>query len=188
MGQNLTNNREAIYDQIREIHGKLVYSFTTHLKDSKIVSKRSNFLKLLNIILSAVSTGGIIAVLIDWNATLCGILTSILTTTILVISTYLKYANLDEVIISHRNTANNLWLIREKVVSLLTDFSFLTNEEIRSKRDIYILEISRIYSSELNTSEKAYRMAQSALKNKEEQYFSDRELDDILPKQLRKKK
>jgi len=187
MEQNLSN-KEILHGQIRDIYGKVVYSYTTHIKDSKIIVKRNNHLKLLNIILSAFSTGGLIAVIVDWNTLLCAILTAILTTSILVVSTYLKYANLEQIIGHHRKTATDLWPIREKVVSLLIDFDLLSYEEIVVKRDTYINELSVIYSSEIDTSEKAYRHAKKALKNDEEQFFTDEEIDIMLPEVLRKKK
>lgn len=179
---------ESIYNQVREQYGKLVYSYTAHLKEAKILEKKSNVLKILNIVLSAVSTCGLIAIIIDWNPKLCSIVSVILTTAILVISTYLKSANYDEKILSHRSTSHLLWPLRENMISFLTDFHELSHEDRIRKRDKFISELSDIYSRELLTSEKAYLLTQDALKEKEEQFFSEEEIDAMLPASLRKNK
>lgn len=179
---------ELIHNQVREQYGKLVYSYTAHLKEAKILEKKSNILKICNIVLSAISTCGLIAIIIDWNPKLCSIISVIFTTAILVISTYLKSANYDEKILSHRSTSHLLWPLREKMISFLTDFHELSHEERIRKRDKFISDLSDIYSRELLTSEKAYSLTQEALKEKEEQFFSEEEIDAMLPASLRKNK
>lgn len=184
----LNSNDENIRAQMREEYGKIVYSYTTHLKEAKIIEKRNNIFKIINIVLSAISTCGLIAVIVDWNTKICGIITAFITTGIVIVSTYLKSSGLEEKSISHRNTAHLLWLMREKMISYLSDFDYLSHQERLNKRDDYIHQLSNIYANELLTSAKAYAMAQDALKNKEEQFFTDDEIDIMLPSSLRKKK
>lgn len=183
MDQNF--NKEGTKTQLKDSFGKLVYSYTTHIKMCNILIKRNNFFKITSIVLSSLSTGGLLAVLSDWNAKLFGIISAILTTLMVILTTYLKSSCLDEKIYSHRHTANQLWILREKYISLLTDFDDLANDIILERRDKYTAELSEIYKSELPTNEKAYKLAQEALKNNEEQYFSDSELNLLLPKHLR---
>ena len=104
-----------------------------------------------------------------------------------ILTTYLKSSCIDEKIYSHRHTANQLWILREKYNSLLTDFDYLSSDVILERRDKFTEELSEIYKSELPTSAKAYKLAQRALKNEEEQFFSDSELNLLLPKHLRSK-
>lgn len=178
--------KDDINVQIRECYGKLVYSYTAHIKEAKILENKNNVLKISQIVLSAISTCGIVAVILEFQPFLCGIISAILTTSNLIISTYLKAKNFDEKIISHINTSNNLWLLREKFISLMTDMKYLEYDEIKAKRDMYIENLNEIYKSQLMTSDKAYKLTQESLKNNEEQYFSDEELDVLLPKHLRK--
>lgn len=49
-------------------------------------------------------------------------------------------------------------------------------------------ELQEIYLEAPDTSSKAYSMAQAALKIKEEMSFTDDEIDQFLPKPLRKGK
>ena len=54
------------------------------------------------------------------------------------------------------------------------------------QRDEINAELEAIYKAAPRTDSKAYAAAQDALKNQEELYFSDRELDHLLPKELRR--
>ena len=50
-------------------------------------------------------------------------------------------------IASHNNTANQLWLVRENYVSLLSEFDNLSTEEIVKKRDELLLQTNKIYKN-----------------------------------------
>ena len=185
MDQNF--NKEGTKTQLKDSFGKLIYSYTTHIKMCNLLIRKNNFCKIISIVLSSLSTGGLLAVLSDWNAKLFGIISAILTTLMVILTTYLKSSCIDEKIYSHRHTANQLWILREKYNSLLTDFDYLSADVILERRDKFTEELSEIYKSELPTNAKAYKLAQKTLKNEEEQYFSDSELNLLLPKHLRSK-
>ena len=68
------NKKEGIKKQIRESYGKLVYSYTTHLKFAQLLEKKHSIIKWILIILSASSTCGLLGVLIDWNTRLLAIM------------------------------------------------------------------------------------------------------------------
>lgn len=178
-------DRKGIKNQIKESYGSIVYSHTCHIKCAKRIKRKSDIIKLIMIILSAISTCGFIGVIIDWNTRIVAIISVIFTTIDLILSTYSKAANLDDDVIAHQDSAHKLWLLREKYISLLTDFDSLSNAEIRKCRDKYTLEVSYIYENELLTDKKSYKETQKALKNEEEQFFSCEELNKMLPKHLR---
>ena len=77
-------------------------------------------------------------------------------------------------------------MIKNEYLSLLTDFDMLSMEDIRKIRDDLLQKTSNIYKNELDTDEKAYNEAQKALKDDEEQFFTQEELNKMLPKHLRK--
>ena len=58
-------------------------------------------------------------------------------------------------------------------------------EEVRQQRDRLNAELEDIYKAAPRTNSKAYSDAQEALKNAEELFFTDEELNKMLPKQLR---
>ena len=69
--------------------------------------------------------------------------------------------NVSDDIKKHTDAANELWDVREAYKSLLVDFDALTDEEIRSKRDTLIAEISRINKAYPGTDEKSFAKVQN---------------------------
>lgn len=182
----MKSHRQKMYSQIQEQYGKLVYTYTCHLKDARLISKRLNTFKWAQIILSGLSTAGVVLIIFGkgfWGTLVSGIMSALL----LIINTYLKGNDLGAIANSHLQSSNDLWLLREKYISLLTDFDTLSDKEIENKRNILIDETAKIYSSQLQTSSKAYSQTQKALKSDEEQFFSQNELNKMLPDELRKK-
>lgn len=79
--------------------------------------------------------------------------------------------------------------IREALLSLLVDMNDGRSiEDIRVERDRLNAALEDIYKGAPRTNSTAYQAAQKALKHAEELFFSDSELDKMLPKQLRSKK
>ena len=111
-------NRDILYNQIEEMYGKVMYSYTTQVIHAGRLYRRNKLLKWGQLILSAISTGGIIGNLItkcDSFAWIGGIFSTIL----LVLTAYFKdneFSNLHQ---RHLNTSNQLWMMREKYLSLL---------------------------------------------------------------------
>lgn len=179
--------KEKLESQVKEQYGKLVYSYTCHWEEVAILRWRNNFLKWSEIILTAISATGIVSFLIfdaRWLATIGAVFSAIS----LAITLVTKEYNVDGKIISHQKSADDLWVIREKYLSLLTDIGQISNDEICKRRDCLVEESFMIYKAALPTSAKAYARAQNKIKNEEYQFFTDEELDKMLPNHLRKQK
>jgi alpha-beta hydrolase superfamily lysophospholipase len=145
-------------------------------------------IKLSQIILSAISTGGFIAALLGSGkeGALIGI---IISTSLLVLTAYTKNYDLGELSQKHKQAANDLWLIREKYLSLLIDLTMNEKpiEKLQENRDELIEGLHSIYSGAPSTNLRAYRKAQDALKKYEDMTFSDEEIDAFLPMELKRK-
>lgn len=185
MEQDSRIYRVKLYDQIEEAYDKVVYTYTTQHKQAEIIAKRNSRLKILQIVLSAITSCGVFAVLLGANDSL-NRLNAVLSTVALALSYYLSVANLDVQELKHLDTANSLWVIREKYLSLLTDFDVLPIVDIAKRRDELMEEVAKIYDVAPKTSEDAYKEAQKALKENEEQYFSREEKNKLVPEKLRK--
>jgi hypothetical protein len=146
-----------------------------------------NTIKLWQIILSAITTAGFIAATIGAGrvGAIAGILVS---TALLVLNSYTKNYDLGELAQKHKQAANDLWLIREHYLSLLTDLAMREKplETLQSQRDELVLQLHTIYSGAPSTTFKAYKKAQEALKHLEDMTFSDAEIDNFLPKELKR--
>lgn len=187
MDQNSQMHREGLRSQLKEAYGRIVYSYTTNWKMVDSLIKKNRRIKYWQIALSAISTGGFIGSIVT-NETALTCIGGIFSTILLALNLYFKDFNLNEDITRHAVTANALWLIREEYVSLLTDFTSLTTLEICTKRDELMKKTAKIYESAPKTDSKRYAEAQKALKNDEEQFFSDEELNEMLPIHLRSTK
>lgn len=170
--------------QIEEEFGKLVYSYTTHQYCSNYYLKLDKTLKISEIILSSSITCGIVSNLISYQL-ICTIITSIISLALVIVASISKAGDYQLKAVKHTQTALDLWEIREKYISLLTEFDLLSEKNQMMRRDDLLSITKTIYSYEERTNDKAYKRAQNALKNEEYQYFTRKELNVILPSHLR---
>lgn len=180
-------NKNVFEAQIRECYGRVCWSHKTHEKCADILEQRLKILKLIQIILSAIITTGILITIFGDN-NFVGILSAILSGLLFGVNTYTKDYDLGELSQKHSNAAINLWNVREKYLSLLTDLSSetITYSEAKELRDDLQNSLSSIYEGSPRTISKAYSQATRALKQNEELTFSDEEIDRLLPNLLRK--
>jgi hypothetical protein len=184
--KDTVNTRKIFEGQLRECFGRVVYSHKTHEKCADILIDQLSKIKLAQMILSALTTGGfIMAIASDekWG-NIAGV---IISTILLIINAYTKDYDLGELAQKHKQSANDLLLIRENYISLITDIRMQETpiEKLQEKRDEILSELSAIYSGAPSTNYKAYKKAQEALKQGEDMTFSDDEIDAFLPKELK---
>lgn len=185
-GLNMTKTISAIEGQLRECYGRVVYSHKTHEKCADILLTRLARIKLLQIILSAITTGSFLITILDSGkaATVLGVIAS---TILLALNAYSKNYDLGELAQKHKQAANDIWLIREQYLSLLVDLAENNkgDKEVLAERDRLVVALNAIYAGSPSTTYTAYRRAQESLKHNEEMTFTDEEIDVFLPKQLR---
>ncbi|MCU6708078.1 SLATT domain-containing protein [Paenibacillus sp. J5C_2022] len=172
--------------QIREAYGRIVYTFTCHNKIVQRMLSKNEIIKILQIVLSALTTGGFIVTIIA-DEKIAGILGALVSISLLILNAYTKNFDLVETAQSHQKAADALWIIREEYVSLLTDFELLDDGAVMAKRDELQNRTAEIYAQSPRTDYKSYAAAQRALKTEEEQTFSDDEIDVMLPNSIRRK-
>ena len=186
MERNSKNSQGfKLESQLREAYGKIVYTYTCHNKKATRLLKLNDNIKVWQIVLSALSTGGFITTII-FNDTLVKIIGAVISFLLVIVNSYTKNFNLVGEANEHIKTANLLWKIREEYISLLIDFEILSVEEIMVKRDELQNRTFEAYSSSLSTDKKSYKEAQKSLKTEEEQTFSEKEIDVMLPSSIRR--
>ena len=180
-------SRSILEGQLRECYGRLVYTHKTHEKCADILIKRFARIKFWQIVLSALTTAGFLGVVfgVGGAAAIVGVC---LSTTLLAINSFTKKYDLGEIAQKHKRTASDLWLIREKYLSLLVDLRMKEKplETLQEKRDELAEALHRIYASAPTTTDTGYKKAQVALQQLEDMTFSDREIDAFLPNELRR--
>lgn len=184
---NAPESRRILEGQLRECYGRVVYSHKTHEKCSDILLERLSTIKLWQILLSAFTTGSFISTFFGsgHEAAAIGV---VLSTTLLVLNAYTKNYDLGEIAQKHKQAANDIWLIREQYLSLLTDLAIgqKSLEVIQVERDKLLSSLHNVYAGSPSTTYAAYKKAQQALKRNEDMTFSDQEIDAFLPRELKR--
>jgi len=185
---NDTSDSRAILEgQLRECFGRVVYSHKTHEKCADLLLTRLSKIKLWQIILSAITTGGFVASV--FGAGKIGALVGVLVSTMLLaLNAYTKNYDLGELSQKHRQAGADLWIIREKYLSLITDLRMGEKpiETLQTERDDLLEELHSVYSGAPSTTYQAYKKAQKALQELEDMTFSDEEINAFLPKELKR--
>lgn len=183
----MTDHINVLEGQLRECYGRVVYSHKTHEKCADILLERQGCIKLWQIIISALVTGGIVSTFFGTNQVGTAI-SAVLSTGLLALNAYTKDYDLGEIAQKHRQAGSDLWIIREKYLSLLTDIRVgdVALELIRTRRDALLDELHAVYVGAPSTNFEAYSRAQEALKKLEDMTFSDEEIDAFLPKELKR--
>jgi len=181
------NSRSIFEGQIRECFGRVVYSHKTHEKCADILLDKLGKIKLAQIILSALTTAGFIAVVFG-SGKIGAVIGGAVSTVLLGINAYVKDYDLGELAQKHRQSANDLWMIREKYITLITDIRMGERpiEGLQKERDVLLEDLHSVYAGAPSTTYQAYKKAQEALQQLEDMTFSDSEIDAFLPKELKK--
>jgi hypothetical protein len=177
--------KDALYNMIEEAYGKVVYTYTTQIIHASRLKLRNTFLKWMQTILSAVSTGGFLGSVIT-NQTILVWVGGIGSTGLLVLTAYFKDSDFSNVYARHQVTSNSLWSVREEYLALLTDFETMAVDDVLKKRDDLRKKTSKIYENAPLTDSRSYALAQRQIKKCESQFFSREELNQMLPEKLRK--
>ena len=183
-----SERRSIVLDaQLRELFGRIVYSHKAHEKEADILLAKLSKIKLGQVMLPAISTGGFVTVLLGtgwWGSLIGGVFSAAL----LALNLYTRNYDLGKQAQQHRDAAINIWSIREKYLSLITSLAIgcETLADIQRKRDALGDELSDIYAHSPSTSEAAYKKTRRALNVQEEMTFSVAEVDSFLPQALRR--
>lgn len=189
-GKSMEQNSrvEVLESQVRECFGRVVWTHKTQEKCADILFSRNSVYKWTQIILSAITTTGILSSLFA-DASWIKIASAIISFALVCVNAYLKQYDLGELAQKHAETAVGLWDIRESYFSLLTDLRLDNNvniEEVKKRRDDLQNRLKRLYKCSPRAISKAYTDATKALKECEEMTFTDEEIDNFLPKELRR--
>ena len=173
--------------QIRECFARVVYSHKTHEKQGDLCAATLRRFKIAQIVLAALTTSGVLAILFTDDFWL-KLVTAVASLLSLFVTGYMKGFDPGATAQKHRDTAADLWAIRESYLSLLTDIasSSVNEAEAREKRDKLKDALSAIYKSAPGTTAKAYGKAQEGLQKLEDYTFNPGEVDKFLPPALKR--
>ena len=178
---------ETLEGQIRECFGRVVYSHKTHEKQGDLCANTLRNFKVTQIVLASLTTCGALTILFTDEFWL-KLITAMVSLISLFVSGYMKGFDPGAAAQKHRDTAADLWAIRESYLSLLTDFASgaISDGTARQRRDALQDELASIYKSAPGTTPKAYGKAQEGLQKREDYTFNPGEIDKFLPLSLKR--
>lgn len=177
----------SLEGQVRECFARVIYSHKTHEKQADICAGVLRHYKIAQIILASITTSGTIAILFADDYTL-KLITAFVSLITLFVSGYMKGFDPGATAQKHRDTAADLWAIRESYLSLLTDIASgaISVDLARERRDDLQNQLAAIYKSAPGTTPKAYIKAQQGLQELEDYTFNPGEIDKFLPPDLKR--
>lgn len=170
---------------IRESFGRVVYSHKTYEKEFEIQEHKAIVFKWVNIVALAIGSSTLLGTLITDQRGLL-VAGAIFTAIGLALAIFQLSFNPEEKAYKYKQSANQLWQIREKYTCLIADTmnERIKEDELIAKRDQFLRELDIVYKNSLPTSANAYNKASKALKEQEEFTFSSAEINKFLPKDL----
>lgn len=176
---NSEKYREELRQKLIESAAKVVYTYTAHWKIVNRLEKRNWYIKIFQIIFTGIASCGLLSTIFN-NCSCLPIIGGFSAFLSLSINLYSLHSNLPDKIKQHTDAANELWIIRELYISLITDFRTLSNEEIRNNRDKLTERVNQVNKNYPGTDAESYEEARKALKQQEEQTFNEGEAEKIL--------
>lgn len=183
--------RHHLESQVRECYGRCAYTHKIHEKMAERLANHQWWAKWFNIVLSALIAGGAVSAVFRPETGLlqyAEYATVALAILSLIYNAYQKDLDPGALAQRHRETASDIWNVRESYLSLIADAlnNAVPVDELRTKRDELQTSLHEIYRGAPFTDGKAYKKAQASLKDNEELMFSDKEIDAMLPTTLRR--
>src|ERR1700737_4855130 len=114
------NELAALEAQIRECFGRVIYTHKTHSKMADRAASELKWLKICQIALSSLTASGAISIVFTDHFTL-KLLTAVVSLGTVGLTAYMKGFDPGALAQKHRDTAADIWPIRESYLSLLAD-------------------------------------------------------------------
>lgn len=175
--------------QIRQFFASVVWTHKIQEKQSDIYRKNYKKMSAITIVFQALTASGIFSILFVDEYCL-KIISAIISAISLFISIYCETFNLSEEASYHKNTATTLFILREKIINLLSDIHCdkMSYEDVINRKENLMNEYFEICKSARDASKKAVDMATEDLKVRFHNTYTDEEIDSFLPVLLRKLK
>lgn len=174
---------------MRQVFASVVWSHKIQEKQADIYLGWYNLLEVSRIVLAALTSSGIFAVIFTNNFYL-KLVTAIVSAISLFITTYFKSYDLKDLQKKHKKSALEWLELREEMTTVLCDIALnkYYEDELIEKRDGYLKRKIEISKSSLDCGNRAVKRASKDLKIRGDNDYSDDEIDSFLPQLARKNK
>lgn len=182
----MDEEKQRLLSIIRELYGRVCWSHKTHEKERELNTAKAKRDRWINVVLIALTTTGVLASIPIGNPW-ATFLTAILAVASTGFAIYQISFTPEIEVYQQRQAAKALLLERERLLLLIerTLARESTADEIRKELATIVERLGQTYASSPDTSSTAFQLASDGLKMNEELTFSEEEIDNLLPEELR---
>jgi len=185
----MTDKYEILEDSVRKMYASAVWSHKIQEKQADICEQKYRTLETISIICASLTSVGIISTIFD-DQLWIKILSAILSFVTGFVAAYFKMFEPDKQAKNHKESANNLLIVRNNIQCLITSIK-LREKTVAELEDLYQKlndEANQEYKSAPQTTDKAVKLAKIALHVTKDNTFSEDEINSYLPEALQKRK
>lgn len=168
--------KEKLRQQLIYAAGNVQYTYSAHWIIVNRLKRRYTVIKVCQIILTALSTAGIIKTIssgVSWLSWFAALSSAIA----LALNLYMLNFNLPDSIKNHKDAADELWIVREAYKHLLTDLDDIEVDQVRIQRDALTERVGEINKKYPGTDSRSFKKAQD---DKGNYTFTDGEAEQLL--------
>lgn len=181
----MDNKYQVLLEEIRQNYASVVWTHKIQEKQADIYAKRYRILETINILMAAATSCGIITTIFVDNI-IAKVIAAILSFGTLAITAYFKSFDIKSMEQQHRTAANSFIAIRNRLFHVIARHHMNDEiEAIKKEYDGIMKDLNRLYVEAPSTTNAAVKLADQALKTKEEYTFTQEEVDRFLPPALR---
>lgn len=185
----MSNNFNLLEGLVRRSYVGVVWSHKIQEKQGDIYLFRLRLLRSLGIFASAFTSCGITKIALSGSGqVIFPVIVAIVSFVSLAVEACIKLFNYDTLSSTHKKTANELLVIRDKYLVLMTEIKLQSDsfDSLFVKYQSLLNDLHSIYCDAPTTTPRAVRKADQALNVNLDNTFSDIEIDKFLPLELRK--
>lgn len=181
----MDNKYQVVLEEVRQNYASVVWTHKIQEKQADIYAKRYRILETINILVAAATSCGIITTIFI-DGIVAKIITAVLSFGTLAITAYFKSFDVKSMEQQHRQAANKFIVIRNRLLHIIAELHTKGDiDEISQEYTSIVNELNDIYVGAPSTTDAAVKLAEQALKTKDEYTYTQEEVDHFLPPALR---
>jgi len=182
----MTDNYKILEDAVRDMFGRAVWSHKIQEKQADIYQEQYKCMEIMSIVSASFTSAGILSTIFT-DRLFVKIISTILSFITIFVTAYFKSFDLNKLTKTHKEAANKLLIVRNKMMCMLTSIKLKekTVAELENRYHELMDEANEIYREAPQTTDKAVAMAKEALQVKGDNTFSDEEINSYLPQSLK---
>lgn len=178
---------DCLESVVRNSLGSVVWSHKIQEKQADVYQKRFRTLETIKIIAASITSAGLVSLLFT-DAFWLKLVSTVVSFVSIFISAFFKSFNLNTMVNEHKRSAVALLSTRDQLIMLILKIK-LRNETVDCLCNQYeqiMKQLHKVYIEAPNTTDTAVKKAKTALEVTQDNTFLDEEIDQYLPKALRK--